>query len=250
MLGVGSDESPLIVSMTSKTLLSVVTKLEQWELPVLLHMDGTFKLNENEFPVIVLGVTDAAQQLHVMSLSVVSHRTQAMYDRLVQGFKNIVNTMFPEVAFMPDYIMTDAELAERNALVSVFPEAETLMCYFHVKKACDEKLRGKAEKLLILNDIQELHMCASQQEFDTRYSRCFNHWLRDNSDFAMYFHRQWVQGPFNEWQIFQSAPGCATTNNAIESFNSTLKKYFTNRKRFKIGKWLKSAKTHFTHFYL
>lgn len=223
--------------MTSKTLLSVVTKLEQWELPVVFHMDGTFKLNENEFPVIVLGVTDAAQQLHVMSLSVVSHCTQAVYQRLLKGFKDIIATVFPKVTFSPDYIMTDAEPAERNALVSNFPEAETLMCYFHVRKACEEKLRNKAEKLLILEDINDLHMCASQEEFDKKYSRYFNDWLANNSEFAFYFQKQWKMGTFNEWQIFQSAPGCATTNNAVESFNSTLKKYFTNRKRFKIGKY-------------
>jgi hypothetical protein len=47
--------------VTSKKLLSTVEKVSMWQLPVVLHMDGAFKLNENEFPVITLGVSDGAQ---------------------------------------------------------------------------------------------------------------------------------------------------------------------------------------------
>jgi hypothetical protein len=61
----GSDEAPFCVSMTSKMLLIAVNKVSMWELPVVLQMDGTFKLNENEFTVISLGVSDGAQQVCV-----------------------------------------------------------------------------------------------------------------------------------------------------------------------------------------
>jgi hypothetical protein len=47
--------------VTSKKLLSTVEKVSMWQLPVVLHMDGAVKLNENEFPVITLGVSDGAQ---------------------------------------------------------------------------------------------------------------------------------------------------------------------------------------------
>jgi hypothetical protein len=78
VLGDGSDEAPFCVSMTSMMLLSSVNKVSMWELPVVLHMDGTFKLNEKEFPVKSLGVSDGAQQLHIMSLSIISHHTEDM----------------------------------------------------------------------------------------------------------------------------------------------------------------------------
>jgi hypothetical protein len=54
-------------------LLSTVNKVSMRQLPVVLHMDGTFKLNENEFQVITLGVSYGAQQMHIMSLSIISH---------------------------------------------------------------------------------------------------------------------------------------------------------------------------------
>jgi hypothetical protein len=42
--------------------------------------------------------------------------------------------------------MTDAEHAESTALVSVFPEADTLMCFFHVIKAAEDKLSGNKDR--------------------------------------------------------------------------------------------------------
>jgi hypothetical protein len=39
-------------------------------------MDGMFKLKENEFLVISLGVSDGAQQLHILSLSIIVHHTE------------------------------------------------------------------------------------------------------------------------------------------------------------------------------
>ncbi len=45
---------------------------------------------------------------------------------------------------------------------------------------------------------------------------------------AEYFIDQWnKEDSFNSWKIFWSAPGVATANNALESFNKTIKKNFT-----------------------
>jgi hypothetical protein len=97
-------------------------------------------------------------------------------------------------------------------------------------------LLQNAEKELILQDLTDLHSTLSQGEFDTKFLIMFSHWLVRSSEFALYFYHQWVQGDFREWQIFRSAPGVASTNNAVESLNANIKKYFTCRKRFKLGK--------------
>jgi hypothetical protein len=111
-------------------ILSAMNKLSMWELPVVLHMDGMFKLNENEFLVISL--------------------TQ-----------DISSDLFPGVPFLPNYLMTDAEHAVRTALVSVFAEADKLMCFFHVIKASKEKLSGNKDRDIMKN-ITLLHMSLSQ----------------------------------------------------------------------------------------
>ncbi len=68
-----------------------------------------------------------------------------------------------------------------------------------------------------------------------KFGNMFNCWLPNSDNFALYFYQQWVVGEFKEWQTFRSSPGVATTNNAVESLNATLKKYFTCHKRLKLG---------------
>jgi hypothetical protein len=68
VLGDGGHATPFCVSMTSKAMLNVLHKANSCVFPVVLHMDCTFKLNDNEFPLVVIGITDSAQQLHVLSV--------------------------------------------------------------------------------------------------------------------------------------------------------------------------------------
>ncbi len=61
-------------------------------------------------------------------------------------------------------------------------------------------------------------------------SACRNHtkWCNEEPGFAEYFIDQWdTENSFNSWRIFCSASGVASTNNALESFNKTIKKNFT-----------------------
>jgi transposase-like protein len=124
-----------------------------------------------------------------------------MYLRVLQGFKDIISDLHPDVSFLPNYL-TDAEHAERTALVSVFPEADTLMCYFHVIKASKDKLSGNKHRDAMLKDITSLCMSLSQQEFDCKWTTVFNHWMVTSTEFALYFQKQWVEGWFNKWNIF------------------------------------------------
>ncbi len=59
----------------------------------------------------------------------------------------------------------------RVALLSCFPGIERLMCYFHAKQACQAKLQGKPMKdqKEILQDINEMHSAASQEEYSNLY---------------------------------------------------------------------------------
>jgi hypothetical protein len=83
---------------------------------------------------------------------------------------------------------------------------------------------------MILQDIGELHSMLTQEEFDMKVAAMFNCWLVSSSTFALYFYQQWVQGEFTEWQIYCSTPEVSKMNNAVESLNTTIKKYFTCHK--------------------
>jgi hypothetical protein len=79
ILGDGSDEFPFIISMSSKAFLSVSSCASSCLLLCVFHMVSTFKCNENEIPVTLLGISDAQRQFHLLSISNLSHHTQVVY---------------------------------------------------------------------------------------------------------------------------------------------------------------------------
>ena len=46
--------------------------------------------------------------------------------------------------------------------------------------------------------------------------------------FHDYFQKQWIKSKFNKWAVFHTPSGFTTTNNPIESYNKSIKCYFTN----------------------
>jgi hypothetical protein len=103
--------------MSSKAMLSVIPQAMCSKFPVVLHMDCTFKCNDNKFPILIIGITDACQQFHPLSISIISHRTEDMYEDVLQNFNRLIPHVLTGVTFIPAYGMTDCEPAERWVLL-------------------------------------------------------------------------------------------------------------------------------------
>ncbi len=75
--------------MSSKATLSILVKVVSSRafVSIVLHMDSTYKLNVNEFPVLILGLSDAQQQFHLLSISIMLHHTEALYQEVLHAFK-------------------------------------------------------------------------------------------------------------------------------------------------------------------
>jgi len=101
-------------------------------------MDSTLKCKNNEFPLCILGITDAPQQFHPLSLNVTSHRTAVIYCKVLIGFKDLLEDIDPSVKFDRDYLMADCEIAERSALSKYYSHATHLICFLHVQNNCRE----------------------------------------------------------------------------------------------------------------
>ena len=101
--------------MSSKAALSILVKAVSScaLVPLVLHMDATYKLNSNEYPVLILGLSDAQQQFHLLSISVLSHHTEAVYREVLRVFKRVIEHVLPEIRFSPQYVVTDCDAAER-----------------------------------------------------------------------------------------------------------------------------------------
>ena len=104
---------PFDLSMSSKAMLSVIPQAMCSKFPVVLHMDCTFKCNDNEFPIRIIGITDACQQFHPLSISIISHHTEDMYEDVLRNLNRLIPHVLTGVTFIPAYGMTDCEPAER-----------------------------------------------------------------------------------------------------------------------------------------
>jgi hypothetical protein len=77
--------------MPSKALLSNILQTMSSNFPVVLHMDCTFKkCNDNEFPILILGITEACQQFHPLSISMISCQTEEMYEVVLHNFNRLI----------------------------------------------------------------------------------------------------------------------------------------------------------------
>jgi hypothetical protein len=93
----------------------------------------------------------------------------------------------------------------REALLACFPGIHHLMCYFHVKQACQVKLRGKRmhEQKEVLRGIDKLHATTSTSEYNDLYRVTYRKWCDRYSSFAYYFEQQWNSGTaFNQWKVY------------------------------------------------
>jgi hypothetical protein len=104
---------PFYLSMSSKAILSVIPQAMCSKFLVVLHMDCTFKCNDNKFAILIIGITDACQQFHPLSISIISHHTEDMYEDVLWNFNRLIPQVLTDVTFIPAYGMTDCEPAER-----------------------------------------------------------------------------------------------------------------------------------------
>jgi len=94
-MGSGQDDDPLIICFTSKHLLGNVSKYPGHY--AIFHIDGTYKLLKNRFPVIAYGRSDSNGQLHLISVAICSSEVTDTYThfyRLISLFRFLFFVFF------------------------------------------------------------------------------------------------------------------------------------------------------------
>ena len=95
----------------------------------------------------------------------------------------------------------------------------------------------------ILSAINYLHYSTTIQVFETRKEEVLSRWsacvyepriYQQLQKFKQYFIDQWLNGSFNNWQIFNTPAGYSTTQNPEESFNGQIKEVFTEFERLTV----------------
>ena len=120
VIGDGSDDNHLHIMMSSKKLLN------QLEYNGVTHLDGTYKITTNGFPLVVYGISDMHGRFHPICFMLTSHETEQDFKFFFDGL--IKQTELLNIEFNPDFTMIDANKASLNAIKQCLPYTEVLMC--------------------------------------------------------------------------------------------------------------------------
>ena len=174
-------------------------------------------------------------QFHPIAFMISNQETEADFTHFFQSIVNLGEAMDIEVD--PDYIMIDASDATYNAAAKVFPYSTILMCFFHVMKNVRSNCRKPLNDELygeLLDDMRYLHMRKSVKEFDEAVDQFRRKWNKKKTKSVYEYCNSWFFGNYSKWQIYHSPPGWASTNSNIESFNATIKRDFSLRRRYSV----------------
>ncbi len=157
------------VMITSKKLMNNCERIGMF------HIDGTYKLVKNHFPVLVLGITDIAGRFHPIAFCITSNEDTHTFTEFYSGLRDLAGEM--GIEFDPDFIMQDSWDASYVGATNAGLKSDILMCYFHViyniKKLYKHKI-SKEEWFELRSFISNIHLSRSETERDLNWIKFTN----------------------------------------------------------------------------
>jgi hypothetical protein len=197
-------------------------------------IDATYKSNDLDFPVVVMGTVDCNESFVLIGICICKHETQEEYTWIFENLKSY--SIQNEKIFKPKFIMADAALSITSAVKNSFPDSTRLFCWFHtiinLKKKYSAILNPMQTyiksyiKWIQLRNCKDLFLTAvtlflkKYEQFD--YLKAF----------IDYFKENWVDK--NSLWYEGSAPFFPSTNNALERFNLKLKNDHFNWEKYNL----------------
>lgn len=206
------------------------------------HVDGTYRLIDIGYPVIILGVTDNNGSFYLMGIGICEDESATSYVWCVNVIKRNYNKL--NSVFNPANIVADAAPQITKMQEECFPEALRTTCWAHVWRNINKKISSVSKNFRseIVEDLKFLQLASSEKlfklstylfELKWRNFDCiktFIHALKKN-----YFaekNSSWYEGYF----VFGPS-----SNNALERFNRTLKDSYVNWQRNGLLKFIRVA---------
>ncbi|KAG4228513.1 hypothetical protein PC116_g23137 [Phytophthora cactorum] len=174
----------------------------------ILHLGAMYKMNQYDYPVLVVGGSDRSRRFHLVALFVISQETQPV----VQAALLVLRRQFYWIThkhLLLRYAMDDCDQAECNALAAVFgdnPSYRFLMCFFHVVKKVQVAIKpfSSGAAATVLREVYDLHFVRSLVSYLEMLRAVLKLWLGEPGlvVFAQYMYGQWLSGRFATWQVF------------------------------------------------
>lgn len=191
----------------------------------IIHADGTYKITVEKHPLLIVGTTDKTRRFHLIGIALATKERSQDYEFLFDSVKRGMS-MVAEKVINPKVLMADSAAAIQNGYIQSFNKTEIAMCYAHVcfnfKKY---NYKDQKNRQPMKSDLRLLHLMDDEQSFDIAWKLFKKKWEKSEPDVVSSFEKSFILKNKNWYEGFrQHTP---TTNNALESFNRTIKTHQT-----------------------
>jgi len=208
-----------------RIFFSTENRIKELEKAKNIHIDGTYKVNDLNYPLICMGYSDICGTFHLIALAIIETESSAMYSWVLN--KLIFESEVYGIVFNPEACIADCADAISLGLEDVLPHCKRIHCWAHVLRRLKLKckmLKDKSKE--ILDDIYFLQLMFDEKTFDSGAELFYAKWSqhRESKSIADYIKKEYFIKNRNWYEGFNVfAP---STNNCIESFNRTLKRRY------------------------
>lgn len=195
----------------------------------ILFVDGTYKLNKNNYPVILLIVTDQNRHSRVVGVAIIAFERQLVLKIIIDFFKSLNDTKVIK------YVMIDKDLKEDNVLSEAFPNSRLLYCFWHVEKIF--KRRYKTSQNFQL--CKQMMLAETEEDFNSKKDE-FLRLNAANQKELKYLRDNWLDC-LEKWAKFKRhglTLNLQETNNPCESINKQLKNTYKRHSKVSLAKCL------------
>jgi hypothetical protein len=99
---------------------------------VVFHIDCTYKVIKQLYPLIVFGITDIDHHFHPIALMITSHEQTIDFVRFFRSLNKLIKEKL-NYNFSPTFIITDHSSAMFNAIEKDYKSlCQHITCFFHL----------------------------------------------------------------------------------------------------------------------
>jgi hypothetical protein len=185
----------------------------------IMFIDGTYKVNRKNFPVIIFVVTDNNRQSRIVGVAIVACERLVILDVVLEHFKKLNNTTSLK------YVMIDKDLKEESAILKSFPMAQIVYCFWHNEKTFRKMFSNET-----FNCAKEMMLALTEEKFNEKLKE-FNELEKNNSKNLEYLKDNWLNC-IEKWARFKRVGiplNLQETNNPVEVVNHQVKEFSENQ---------------------
>ena len=162
-------------------------QMQNWfhQNPDILHVDSTYKINLENYVLCNFLVQNQRLKGLPVAFAYMRNETNVNFDFVYDKVFEVLDVSRVKI------VMVDKDLQNLDLLRARIPNAELLICTFHVLKYLRTRIVGSDLKKVQKNSIKELVNAMVYASSQTEYEEFHSQQIRIDKGFADYWNKNW-----------------------------------------------------------